>query len=56
MERGTISNKTELGYCFIRSESGDKIFVHVNNVGKEIYEQLERGSKVLFSCEETPER
>lgn len=54
MERGTISNKTELGYCFIRSESGDKIFVHVNKVGKEIYEQLVRGSKVLFSCEETP--
>lgn len=53
MERGTISNKTELGYCFIRSESGDNIFVHVNNVGKEIYEQLERGSKVLFSYEDT---
>lgn len=53
MERGTITNKKESGYCFIRSESGDKIFVHVKNVGKEIYEQLEGGCKVLFSYEET---
>lgn len=53
MEKGTISNKTDKGYCFIRSSTGESIFVHINNVDKEVYEQLARGSKVLFNYEET---
>ena len=53
MEKGTISNITERGYCFIRSSVGESIFVHINNVGKEAYEQLAKGSKVLFDYEET---
>ena len=53
MEKGIISNKTEKGYCFIRSLTGESIFVHINNVGKEAYEQLAKGSKVLFEYEET---
>ena len=53
MEKGTISNKTDKGYCFIRSSTGESIFVHINNVDKEVYEQLARGSKVLFDYEET---
>lgn len=53
MERGIIRNKTEKGYCFIRSSTGDNIFVHINNVGREVYEQLAKGSKVLFDYEET---
>lgn len=53
MEKGVISNKTEKGYCFIRSSAGESIFVHINNVGKEAYEQLAKGSKVLFDYEET---
>lgn len=53
MKKGTISNKTERGYCFIRSSAGERIFVHINNVGKETYEQLAKGSKVLFEYEET---
>lgn len=53
MEKGVISNKTEKGYCFIRSSTGESIFVHINNVGREIYEQLAKGSKVLFDYEET---
>ena len=54
MERGTITNKTEKGYCFIKSESGDSIFVHVEKVGREIYEKLWKGVRVLYRCEETP--
>ena len=53
MEKGTISNKTDKGYCFIRSSTGESIFVHINNVDKEVYEQLARGCKVLFDYEET---
>ena len=53
MEKGIISNKTEKGYSFIRSSTGESIFVHINNVGKETYEQLAKGSKVLFEYEET---
>ena len=53
MEKGIISKKTEKGYCFIRSSTGESIFVHINNVGKEAYEQLAKGSKVLFEYEET---
>lgn len=53
MEKGTINNKTDKGYCFIRSSTGESIFVHINNVDKEVYEQLARGSKVLFDYEET---
>ena len=53
MEKGIVSQKTEKGYCFIRSSTGESIFVHVNNVGQEIYEQLAKGSKVLFEYEET---
>lgn len=53
MEKGIISNKTEKGYCFIRSSTGESIFVHINNVGKETYEQLAKGSRVLFEYEET---
>ena len=53
MEKGTISNKTERGYCFIRSLEGESVFVHIKKVGKEAYEQLAKGSKVLFDYEET---
>lgn len=53
MEKGIISNKTEKGYCFICSSKGESIFVHINNVGKEAYEQLVKGSRVLFDYEET---
>lgn len=53
MEKGIISSKTEKGYCFILSSAGESIFVHINNVGKEIYERLAKGSKVLFDYEET---
>ncbi|MDE6663112.1 MAG: cold shock domain-containing protein [Lachnospiraceae bacterium] len=53
MEKGIISNKTEKGYCFIRSSTGETIFVHINNVDREVYEQLAKGSKVLFDYEET---
>lgn len=53
MEKGIISKKTEKGYCFIRSSTGESIFVHINNVGKEAYEQLAKGSRVLFDYEET---
>ena len=53
MEKGIISNKTEKGYCFIRSSSGESIFVHVNNVDRLVYEKLAKGSKVLFDYEET---
>lgn len=53
MEKGIISNKTEKGYCFIRSSAGESIFVHINDVGKETYEQLAKGSKVIFDYEET---
>ena len=53
MEKGIISNKTEKGYCFIRSSTGESVFVHINNVGREVYEQLAKGSKVLFDYEIT---
>ena len=53
MEKGIVSNKTDKGYSFIRSSTGESIFVHVNNVGKEAYEQLAKGSRVLFDYEET---
>lgn len=53
MEKGIISNKTEKGYCFIRSSTGETVFVHVNNVDREVYEKLAKGSPVLFDYEET---
>ncbi len=52
MEKGTVINKTEKGYCFIRSSTGENIFAHVNNVDREVYEKLAQGSKVLFDYEE----
>ena len=53
MEKGIISNKTEKGYCFIRSSTGESIFVHINKVGRVAYEQLAKGRRVLFDYEET---
>lgn len=53
MEKGTIINKTDKGYSFIRSSMGESVFVHINNVDKEVYEQLVMGSRVLFDYEET---
>ena len=53
MEKGIISYKTEKGYCFIRSKTGEKIFVHINNVDQKTYEHLTVGNKVLFEYEET---
>ena len=53
MEKGIVSNKTDKGYGFIRSSTGESIFVHINNVGKEAYEQLAKGSRVLFDYEVT---
>lgn len=52
MEKGIISNKTDHGYCFIRSSAGDSIFTHISDVGKEAYEKLAKGSKVLFDYKE----
>ena len=54
MEKGIISKKTEKGFGFIRSLAGDDVFVHINNVDREVYAQLAKGSKVLFDYEETP--
>ena len=51
MEKGVVSATTEKGYCFICSSTGESIFVHINDVGKEAYEQLTKGSKVLFNYE-----
>lgn len=53
MEKGIVSKKTEKGYCFIRSSTGENIFVHINSVDREVYEKLGKGSKVLFDYEET---
>lgn len=53
MERGIISNKTNKGYCFIRSLTGEDIFVHSKKIDKEIYEKLKKGDKVQFEYEET---
>lgn len=53
MEKGIVSNKTDKEYSFIRSSTGESIFVHINNIGKEAYEQLAKGSRVLFDYEET---
>lgn len=53
MEKGIVREKTEKGYCFIRSKTGEDIFVHINNVDRAIYEKLTKGSKVQFDYEET---
>lgn len=53
MEKGIIKNKTDKGYCFIRTSNGEDIFVHINNIDKDIYEKLAKGSRVLFEYEET---
>ena len=53
MEKGTISKKTEKGYSFIRSSTGESIFVHIKNVDKSEYERLYEGCKVLFDYKET---
>ena len=53
MEKEIVREKTEKGYCFIRSKTGEDIFVHINNVDRAIYEKLTKGSKVQFDYEET---
>lgn len=53
MEKGIISYKSERGYCIIRSSVGEKIFVHISNIGEEAYKHLAKGCKVLFDYEET---
>lgn len=53
MEKGVVSKKTENGYCFIRSEKEGSVFVHIKNVGADVYEQLAEGRTVLFDYEET---
>ena len=52
MEKGIICKAPEKGYCFIRSQTGERIFVHVSNVDREIFNQLTKGTKVLFEYEE----
>lgn len=53
MEKGIMCNKTDKGYGFIRSSTGERIFVHIKNVDPEVYVRLAKGSKVLFDYEET---
>lgn len=53
MKKGIVCNKTDKGYGFIRSSTGERIFVHIKNVDPEVYERLAKGSKVLFDYEET---
>ena len=48
MEKGTVVNRTEKGYCFVRSSKGDNIFVHINNVNREVYEKLATWKEVRF--------
>lgn len=45
---GIVSQKPENGYCFIRSSKNERIFVHINNVDRSIFEQLSIGTKVYF--------
>lgn len=45
MEKGIICKAPEKGYCFIRSQTGERIFVHVSNVDREIFNQLTKGTK-----------
>lgn len=53
MEKGIMCNKTDKGYGFICSSTGERIFVHIKNVDPEVYVRLAKGSKVLFDYEET---
>lgn len=49
MERGIIFDRTDdKNFCFIKSSRGEKIFVHANNVGEEIFRQLTAGISVHF--------
>lgn len=52
MEKGVISKAPERGYCFIQSTKGERIYVHVNNIDREVFNQLKKGTRVLFEYEE----
>ncbi|MCC8050019.1 MAG: cold shock domain-containing protein [Clostridiales bacterium] len=51
MEKGIITKKSDRGYSFIQSSTGEKIFVHIKNVDKDIYKRLKPGCNVLFESE-----
>lgn len=50
MESGIIAKVTEKGFCFIRSSKGERIFVHVNNIDKSVFEKLYTGCLVRYEC------
>jgi cold shock protein len=44
---------TKKGFGFIRSENGDKVFVHYTQIEKEGFKGLKRGEKVTFETFES---
>jgi cold shock CspA family protein len=55
MKKGTVTFKSkEKGYGFIMSETDERFFFHITQIGHENFEQLTKGDSVTFENTETP--
>jgi cold shock protein len=49
MAEGTIKKKTDKGFGFIETSSGDDMFFHSSNVDGATYDQLYEGQNVSYT-------
>jgi cold shock protein len=49
MAEGTIKKKTDKGFGFIETSSGEDIFFHSSNVDGTTFDQLYEGQSVSYS-------
>jgi CspA family cold shock protein len=53
--QGTVNTlKTDRGFGFIRSESGEDVFFHRSAVADDGFDRLQEGQAVTFETEQSP--
>ncbi len=54
MAEGTVAKKTDRGFGFIRTSSGQELFFHCSSVEGTTFEELREGQKVSYVAGQGP--
>jgi CspA family cold shock protein len=54
MDEGTIKTKTDRGFGFIKTSSGQDLFFHMSAVEGSTFDELEEGQRVSYQTAQTP--
>jgi CspA family cold shock protein len=54
MAEGTIARKTDRGFGFIRTASGQDLFFHMSAIQGTTFEDLREGQRVTYEAVDSP--